>query len=214
MRLQLCFIAIGFVACTQADLSQQLNTSLCSDDFNRSDAFSYGSNWELNGLSSVQLSYGITSQAAYASLTAPGWGFLSCATKIQQSRTIISAKIKLSNALTGTAGTGIVARSQAKDTISDAYYCGLEAGKLILYKGVNVLRTNLASSAGTYNANTEYTLTFSLIDNQLTCSVSGAATDSVSATDSSFSSGYTGMFMLVASNLRIDFDDFKTEAKP
>lgn len=201
-------------ACNQIDLSELQNTSLCSDDFNRADSNSLGSTWEFNGLSGTPTSYGISGQKASVNLQNSGFGLFSCSTRVDRPKTVISAKFSSSISVTGT--LALIGRSQAKGTLSDAYYCGIESGKLSLYKGVKAQRTNLSISSTTLTITPgiEYQLSFSLFEGELTCNISGLVNDSVSASDSSFTAGYTGFAAITSGNAQFKFDDFKTEVRP
>lgn len=221
--------ALLFAHCTQIDLSEQLSTAICSDNFDRDDANTLGNHWEISGINNTANPITTTVASQKASVTLPTVGgrfaYISCSQKVEQTKTKVSAKFIPKVSFSTSKAMGLVARAQNKATLSDAYVCALEytgVGQLplSLYKGVNTARQDLASSnILTVIGGSEYllSLSLSLSGNQLTCSVSGAATTEVSITDTTFATGYVGVFALSqagGANMDFTFDDFKTEVRP
>lgn len=158
-------------------------------------------------------------------MTDPGGGFtyIACKQNVDQKNMTVSAKMTPKLNFTLSKVISLVARAQLTGSLANAYICGLEYSasysRLSLYKGVNTLRTDLAisSTTQTVTGGTTYALSFSLSGNQLKCSLSSPIVDEVSATDSSFSTGYVGVFawsLNPLSTLDYTFDDFKTEVRP
>jgi len=214
-------------SCAQADLSEQLSTAYCNDDFNRADATSLGSIWNFSPTGDKNPNRSATVASQQASVTEPGGGFtyIACKQKVDQKNFTISAKLTPKNPFSTPKVMSLVARAQSTGNLSDTYICGLEyltipaASRLSLYKGVSSNRTDLVISAADQNIinGTTYHIAFSVSGNQLKCSLSSPVVDEVTAVDTSFSSGYVGVFVWSLSPtdaINYTFDDFKTEVKP
>lgn len=217
----LAISSIG-LCCTQTDLSSQLSSAYCNDDFNRADADSLGEIWSFASLGNLNNNRSAKTISGQASMTEPGGGFtyLACKQNVDQKNMTISAKITPKLNFSSAKIISLVARSQSTGSLANAYICGLDyngSAKLSLYKGVNTLRTDLAisSTTQTVTGGTTYSLAFSISGSQLKCTLSAPAVDEVTAADSSFSAGYVGVFAWTLGNtLDYTFDDFKTEVKP
>jgi hypothetical protein len=208
--------------CAQADLSEQLSANICTDDFNRTDSNSLGGNWSFLGLNNQTMAAAVVSQQASITSPAGGFTYASCKNFVQPKSMTVSVRVTPQVSISTQKVLAIVARSQSTGTLSDAYICGFEhtggAARVALYKGVNTLKVDMASINLPSNpsAGTEYSIAFTLNSESLKCAMTAPVTYEVSATDSTYASGYVGMFAwsLGGTNISYTFDDFKTEVKP
>lgn len=210
------------VNCAQTDISEQLSTDICNDDFNRADSSSLGNNWSFLGLNNQTMAAAIVSQQASITSPAGGFTYASCRNFVQPKSMTVSVRVTPQLVISTQKVLAIVARSQSTGTLSDAYICGIEhtggTARIALYKGLNTLKVDIASINLPSNpsAGTQYSLAFTLNSANLKCAMTAPVTYEVSATDSTYTSGYVGMFAwsLGGTNISYTFDDFKTEVKP
>src|SRR5687767_9472190 len=116
--LPVCFFP-GFFACAQIDLGQALKSSLCSDDFNRSDAPALGPAWQVASVSSGTMISRVEDQKARITMPGQGFGIVSCTDKVQPRNSAVSAVFVPLTAINTT--LTLIARSQARETAADAY---------------------------------------------------------------------------------------------
>lgn len=210
-------IATSFQSCTQADLADESSHAMCSDDFNRDDASILGNKWEIGGGSFNQgiSIFGVQGNKVSISVPNSSFSYALCANRTEHRNMVTSMKFEPTTALA--AGNFVlIAHAKSKTTTSDGYFCGIESnatGKLTLYKGVGGIRTQFVQSgiANNFNPGSAYNIVFSISGSNLKCTLSGAASDEISAADNTFMSGYNGFFGQGATgSISLSADDFKT----
>lgn len=183
--------------------SSEESSFFFSDDFSRSDASLDGtSDWVLytgGGAGSVE----IVSKKVVTEQTTVGIGVAHYSTIIPQSNVRTRMTVNINSAAfsgTGLAVLGLLSRNAVNNNFQDLYFCGIDEtlygnGQLVIYERVGGAPTLLSSSAvsAVPLANGDrYVLDFSLNGTSLTCSISGGAKVSVSATDDTRSDGFVG----------------------
>lgn len=213
-----------FSSCTQTDLSSELAAGNCNDDFSRADAASLGRRWEFSGIGNGTRTVALSNQMASIGEPGGGMDYSACRQPVAQGNITVSVKVTPKNDFSASnpKTIALVGRSQSVSSLSDTYICGIEytaTARLTLYKGVNTLRSTLATSATTQTitGGVTYSLSLKMTGSTITCMATSPFIDEISVSDSTFATGYVGVFGFSGTtgiSMDYTFDDFKTEVKP
>jgi hypothetical protein len=124
------------------------------------------------------------------------------------------AEVEFTGTLSNFTGTNLGAVLRWTDS-KNWYRAYIDGSHFIIQKRVNGTNTQLASVSFSAASGTSYTLLFSVVGNALSASVwptSGGSQPGswmVTATDSSFSSGYCGLNMYLTTGVTADITSFQ-----
>lgn len=127
------------------------------------------------------------------------------------------AEVLLSGSISAFNGTNFGGVLRWSDG-NDWYKAYIDGSNLVLQKRVNGTATTLATTPFTAQANTSYTIRFSVVGTTLSAKVWQTGTTEpsnwmVTATDSTFSSGYCGLRMLDSNGAIVTYTSFQATAE-
>lgn len=183
----------GLNSCLSQNVVYQ---NLFFDDFNRSNG-SIGSNYIVveDGGTTISISNNEVQLGRNNITGLTPIGFYSNSLSDENIRLSADFQVTGTNFNGASGFIGLVARSQSSSNSNQAYFCQIDAlttKQLQLFLSPSGILESSSGTAPLANGD-RYQLTFTIEGNQLTCKVSGAANFSISATDDSFSSGYSGI---------------------
>ncbi len=209
-------ILVLLTCCTQLNMERESNPEFCNDDFNRSDSSSLGENWQVSGVNYFQAS--IINQNAVVNFSGGNYTFVACSRKVDQRKSFHATRLTALTTLPAqNHSLMLVARSKLKSAPSDGYFCGIDGTtnpkRLTIFKNSAGLRSDLSVSSSpiTVIVGNQYLITFKLEYNQLSCELAGAVSDSLTVLDSTYVTGYSGVYGFAATPgtpISFAFDDF------
>jgi hypothetical protein len=209
--------SLGLNTCAQINLGESTSNEICSDNFDRADADRVGGNWDvmINYPQASPPEIKISGNRALFNLPGAAGSRLTamfCKNRIEQPHVISSVEITSNAAVPTGSQIMLVARLQE---LNSAYTCNLNNQSLKLARGDAGVNTNLATDATviTLQPGIPAKFTFETNGSSLSCQLQyNGQTIKLTATDSTFTAGKTGMFVNASSiNLNFYADNFVTE---